>query len=381
MTEEMNTSLEEAKVLVIGEITEGTVLKIEDKLAILDVKYKQDAILPINEVSNVAVDHVSDVLQVGDRVTVKVLAMSDEQLTVSKKAVDSVSSWSELHAKLESQEVFSVTVLDVVKGGLVADVGVRGFIPASMVDTAFIDDFSSFKNKTLTVKVVELDQEKNRVILSHRIVLEEEEAAKKQNRLSALEPGQVITGTVRRMTNFGAFVDLGGIDGLVHISQLSYQRVEHPSEVVEEGQEVAVKVLSVDRDNDRVSLSIKDVQPGPWASLPATIASGAIVTGTVKRLTTFGAFVEVAPNVEGLVHISEMSSRHIGKPSEVVSVGETVTVKILELTVADKRMSLSMKAVEEAENAADIKENFPKEEKGFSLGDMLGEQLKNLQRK
>ncbi|KSU85596.1 small subunit ribosomal protein S1 [Fictibacillus enclensis] len=380
MADELNTSLEETKVLEVGDIVEGTVLKVEDKLAILDVSYKQDAVLPVNEISNVFVEKASDFLKEGDKVTVKVTSLTEDQLTVSKKAVDTVNSWEELNKKFEQNETFEVTVHEVVKGGLVVDLGVRGFIPASMVEKRFVEDFTDYKNRTLEVKIVELDQEKNRVILSHRAVEEELESQKKQELLNNLEAGQVLDGTVQRLTDFGAFVDLGGLDGLVHISQLSHKRVENPSEVVSEGDTVKVKVLSVDRDNERVSLSIKETQPGPWESNVSSLSPGKVIQGTVKRLVSFGAFVEVAPGVEGLVHISEISNRHIGSPGEVLSEGETVTVKILDVDTKEKRISLSIRAAQEDTEQKDIRNNFPKEEKGFSLADMIGDQLKGLKK-
>ncbi|MDN4527615.1 30S ribosomal protein S1 [Fictibacillus fluitans] len=380
MADELNTSLEETKVLEVGDIVEGTVLKVEDKLAILDVSYKQDAVLPVNEISNVFVEKASDFLKEGDKVTVKVTSLTEDQLTVSKKAVDTVNSWEELNSKFEQNESFEVTVHEVVKGGLVVDLGVRGFIPASMVEKRFVEDFSDYKNRTLEVKIVELDQEKNRVILSHRAVEEELESKKKQELLNNLEAGQVLDGTVQRLTDFGAFVDIGGLDGLVHISQLSHKRVETPSEVVSEGDTVKVKVLSVDRDNERVSLSIKETQPGPWESNVSTLSAGKVIQGTVRRLVNFGAFVEVAPGVEGLVHISEISNRHIGSPGEVLSEGETVTVKILDVDSKEKRISLSIRAAQEDTEQKDIQKNFPKEERGFSLADMIGDQLKGLKK-
>lgn len=376
MTDEMSTSLTNASMAEKGEIIKGTVLKVEEKHALVDISAKQDAFLPINEVSSLFIEKVSDVLNEGDQITVKVLSHTEDKLLVSKKAVDTEKSWSELEEKFESKEKFEVVVHDVVKGGLVVDLGVRAFIPASMVESHFVEDFSDYKGKTLSVKIVELDAEKGRVILSHRAVTEEAAVAKKQEILDRLAPGEIIEGKVQRLTDFGAFVDIGGVDGLVHISQLSHNRVDNPSEVLSEGQTVKVKVLSVDRDNDRISLSIKETQPGPWEEASSSIQAGSIIDGTVKRIVTFGAFVEVAPGIEGLVHISELANRHIGNPSEVVKEGQQVSVKVLEVNSQDKRMSLSMKAVQDEKEKANLKENLPKEEKGFSLADMIGDQLK-----
>lgn len=376
MTDEMSTSLTNATMAEKGEIIKGTVLKVEDKHALVDISAKQDAFLPINEVSSLFIEKVSDVLNEGDRITVKVLSHTEDKLLVSKKAVDTEKSWSELEEKFNSKETFEVVVHDVVKGGLVVDLGVRAFIPASMVESHFVEDFSDYKGKSLSVKIVELDAEKGRVILSHRAVTEETAVAKKQEILDRLAPGEIIEGKVQRLTDFGAFVDIGGVDGLVHVSQLSHSRVDNTSEVLSEGETVKVKVLSVDRDNDRISLSIKETQPGPWEEASSSIQAGSVIEGTVKRIVTFGAFVEVAPGIEGLVHISELANRHIGNPSEVVKEGQQVSVKVLEVNSQDKRMSLSMKAVQDEKEKANLKENLPKEEKGFSLADMIGDQLK-----
>jgi small subunit ribosomal protein S1 len=376
MTEEMSTSLTNATQAETGEIVTGTVLKVEDKHALVDISAKQDAFLPINEVSSLFIEKVSDVLNEGDQITVKVLSHTEDKLLVSKKAVDSEKSWSELQEKYDAKTPFEVTVHDVVKGGLVVDLGVRAFIPASMVESHFVEDFSDYKGKKLSVKIVELDAEKGRVILSHRAVTEEKEAGRKQEILDSLAPGEIIEGKVQRLTDFGAFVDIGGVDGLVHVSQLSHNRVDNPSEVLSEGQTVKVKVLSVDRDNDRISLSIKETQPGPWEEASSTITPGSVIDGTVKRIVTFGAFVEVAPGIEGLVHISEMANRHIGNPSEVVKEGQQVSVKVLDVNSKEKRMSLSMKAVQDEKEKENLKQNLPKEEKGFSLAEMIGDQLK-----
>ncbi|MGC4376273.1 30S ribosomal protein S1 [Fictibacillus sp. Mic-4] len=379
MTEEMNTSLTDTKVVETGDVVQGTVIKVEDKYALIDIGYKQDALLAVNEISNLFVEKASDVLNTGDVITVKVISLSEDKLLVSKKAVDSEKSWEELEKKFENNETFTVTIHDVVKGGLVVDLGVRGFIPASMVEKHFVEDFSDYKGKELDVKIVECDQEKNRLILSHRAVLEEIENKKKENLLNSLSQGQVLEGKVQRLTNFGAFVDIGGVDGLVHISQLSHKRVDHPSEVVQEGDTVTVKVLNVDRDSERISLSIKETLPSPWEQVINNMQPGEVIQGVVKRLVSFGAFVEVGEGVEGLVHISEISNRHIGNPNEVLKEGETVTVKVLDVDRGEKRISLSIRAALEEKEEQNMKDNLPKEEKGFSLADMIGDQLKKYQ--
>jgi small subunit ribosomal protein S1 len=260
----------------------------------------------------------------------------------------------------------------------VVDLGVRGFIPASLVERHFVEDFSGYKGQTLEVKIIELDREKRKVILSHRAVLDAKADEAKQHVLTKLNVGDVVEGTVQRLTNFGAFVDIGGVDGLVHISQLAHHRVETPSEVVTEGETVKVKILGVDRDNERISLSIKAVQPGPWEEAAEKLHTGDVVQGTVKRLVPFGAFVEVLPGVEGLVHISEISQRHIGSPHEVLEEGQTVDVKVLDFNLADKRISLSIRELEEPVQPEPVQSYSTDDSStsGFSLGDVIGEQLK-----
>lgn len=303
MTEEMNQI--DVQVPEVGDVVKGIVSKVEDKHVNVDiVNVKQPGIIPISELSSLHVEKASDVVKDGDELELKVTKVEDDALILSKRAVDADRAWEDLERKFETKEVFEAEVKDVVKGGLVVDIGVRGFIPASLVEAHYVEDFSDYKGKTLSLVVVELDREKNRVILSHRAVVEQEQLDKKQDFLQKLEVGSVIDGKVQRLTDFGAFVDIGGIDGLVHISQLSHAHVEKPSDVVEEGQEVQVKVLAVDRDNERISLSIKETLPGPWSQIGEKVKQGDVLEGTVQRLVSFGAFVEILPGVEGLVHIS-----------------------------------------------------------------------------
>lgn len=339
---------------------------------------KLDGIIPISELASLHIEKAGDVIQEGAEVEAKVIKVEDDLLVLSKRAVDAEKAWDGLEAKLSSGEVFEAVVKEIVKGGLVVDIGVRGFIPASLVETHFVDDFAEYQDQTLTVKVVELDKEKNRVILSHRAVVEEELVQQKENVLESLKEGQVLEGTVQRLTDFGAFVDVGGVDGLVHISQLSHTRVEKPSDVVAEGDAVKVKVLSVDKSTGRVSLSIKDTLEGPWSNISTKLRQGDVVDGTVKRLVSFGAFVEVLPGVEGLVHISQISHKHIGTPHEVLSEGEKVTVKVLDVNEQERRVSLSIRDLEEEEQEDYGDYELQEESKGFQLGDMIGDQLKKL---
>jgi len=384
MVEDMNL---EVKTYQVGDVVKGRVAKVEEKHVLVDIEGSKHAgIIPISELSSLHVEKAGDILAVGDEVTAKVKKVEetgdDESLLIlSKKAVDADQAWANLQAKLESGEVFEVVVKDVVKSGLVTDVGVRGFIPASLVETHFVEDFSDYKGRTLKVKVEELDRDKNRVILSHRAVLEQEQAAKEKETYQKLQAGQILEGTVRRITDFGVFVDIGDIDGLVHISQLSHSHVKHPSEIVQEGQVVKVKVLSVDPENKRISLSVKEALPGPWDGISQKISVGSIVEGKVKRLVPFGAFVEVLPGVEGLVHISQISNKHIGTPHEVLKEGEVVNVKVLEVNEKEHRVSLSMKELEEdvaTEEEYNEYKQYTNEHSGFQIGEVIGEQLKKL---
>ncbi|MDP5273780.1 30S ribosomal protein S1 [Chengkuizengella axinellae] len=374
-----------------GDIVKGKVVKVEDSQVIVDIGYKYDGIIPIRELSSIHLENAAEGAELDQEIECKVVSINDEneKLILSKKAVASEKAWGELQTLFESQEVFEANVADVVKGGLVVDLGVRAFVPASMVERHFVEDFSDYKGRTLRVKVKELDQENNKVILSQRDVLDEEFAAKKKEVLSTLEVGQEIEGTVQRLTPFGAFIDLGGVDGLVHISELSWSHVEQPSDVVSEGDKVKVKVLKIDAGNEKISLSIKAAQPGPWETVEDKFNAGDIVKGEVKRIAQFGAFVEISSGVEGLVHISQVSHNHIGTPHEVLKEGQEVDVKILEINPKEKRISLSIKETIEAPAASEKPERSRKEEKNYeglienkglnlTLGERFGDKLSKL---
>ncbi|MEH7355244.1 30S ribosomal protein S1 [Neobacillus drentensis] len=379
MSEELNQV--EVKSFEIGDKVTGQVTKVEEKQVLVAVQgSKLDGIIPISELSSLHIEKASDVAAEGDELELEVLKVEEEALILSKRKVDAEKAWESLEQQFQNGEVFETEVKDVVKGGLVVDLGVRGFVPASLVEAHFVEDFSDYKGRTLSFKIVELDKEKNRLILSHRAVVEEEKGKQKQNLLDELKVGQVIDGTVQRITDFGAFVDIGGIDGLVHISQISYEHVDKPSDVVQEGQQVKVKVLSVDRDNERISLSIKETLPGPWFNISEKAPKGSILDGTVKRLVSYGAFVEVFPGVEGLVHISQIAHKHIGTPHEVLKEGQIVKVKVLEVNEQDQRLSLSIKELLEKEVEENIDYELPEESKGFQLGEVIGDKLKNLRK-
>ncbi len=379
MSEEMNQV--EVKNFEVGDKVTGQVTKVEEKQVIVDLQdSKLDGIIPISELSSLHVEKASDVVSEGDTLVLEVLKVEEEALVLSKRKVDAENSWENLEKQFQTGEIFEAEVKDVVKGGLVVDLGVRGFVPASLVETFFVEDFSDYKGKTMTFKIVELEKGKNRLILSHRAVTEEEEKKKKDQIIDSIQAGQVIEGTVQRITDFGAFIDIGGIDGLVHISQFSYDHVDKPSDIVEEGQKVQVKVLSVDRNNERISLSIKETLPGPWTDIAEKAPKGSVLDGIVKRLVSYGAFVELFPGVEGLVHISQIAYKHIKTPHEVLKEGQEVKVKVLEVNEEEQRLSLSIKELQEREPDYVTDYQLPEESKGFQLGEMIGDQLKNLKK-
>ncbi|GGC99686.1 MULTISPECIES: 30S ribosomal protein S1 [Pontibacillus] len=376
--DEMNQEMSEMPNVSVGDVLTGKVVKVEDKQVLVDIGYKVEGIVPISELSSLHVEKAADVVSEGDELTLKVKKMDDEEIVLSKRAVDAESAWEDLEAKLESGEVFEAEVKDIVKGGLVVDVGLRGFIPASLVETYYVEDFNDYKGRTLTLKVIELDREQNRVILSHSAVVEDEKDARKAALLQELEADQVLDGTVQRLTDFGAFVDIGGVDGLVHISQLAHEHVDKASDVVEEGQKIQVRVLSVDRDNERISLSLKDTLPGPWDQVGEKIRPGDILEGKVRRLVNFGAFVELLPGVEGLVHISQISKQHIGTPQEVLEEGQDIKVKVLDVNEDEKRISLSIKEIEADQDRQQVEQYTRDDDGGFQLGDFIGDKLNKL---
>ena len=383
MSEEMN--LGSSQEFNEGDIVQATAVQVDDKSVTVTIEGAPfDGIVPISELSSLHVEKASDAVAVGDKLELIITKVEEENFVLSKRKVDALNAWDKLEAQFEAGEIFESEVRDVVKGGLVVDLGVRGFVPASLVEDYFVEEFDDYKGRTLAFKIVELDKDKGRLILSHRAVVEDEKKAKKQNVIETISVGDELDGTVQRIAAFGAFVDLGGIDGLVHISQLSHQHVSDVSDVLTEGQEVRVKVLSVDTANERISLSIKDTQPGPWDSIEEKAPVDAVLTGTVRRLVPFGAFVEVFAGVEGLVHISQISHKHIGTPHEVLTEGDEVQVKVLEVSgeEGNRRLSLSIKQLQEndaqQDSAAAVDESYelPEENSGFSFADVIGDQLK-----
>ncbi|MCP2036372.1 small subunit ribosomal protein S1 [Planomicrobium sp. HSC-17F08] len=376
MSEEMN--MMENRDFQTGDRVKGIVTNIEEKAVTVTIEGAPfDGVIPISELSSLHIEKASDSVQVGDELDLVITKVEDENFVLSKRKVDAEQAWDELEKKFESGEIIESEVKDVVKGGLVVDLGVRGFVPASLVEDYFVESFEDYKGKVMTFKIVEMEKENNRLILSHRAVVELEKESQKEEVMDTIHAGDVLKGKVQRIASFGAFVDIGGVDGLVHISQLSHEHVEKVSDVVTEGQEVTVKVLSVDRDSERISLSIKDTLPGPWDAIEEKAPKGSVHDGKVKRIVSYGAFVEVLPGVEGLVHISQIAHKHIATPNEVLSEGQEVQVKVLEVNKADKRLSLSIKELQEKEKEQDFSNyEMPEESSGFSISDVIGDKLK-----
>lgn len=360
-----------------GSIVEGSVVKINDDEIFVNIGYKSDGIIPINELSNIDFDSPEDIVKVGDKIDVYVKKLEDKNgnVILSKKKADKINAWNYLEDAFKEQKEIEGTVTDVVKGGVLVDIGgIKGFIPASHLDVRYVPDLKVFKGKKVKLNVIELDQQRNRIVLSRKQVLEKELDKLREKTWSTIEEGQVIKGIVRRLTDFGAFVDIGGVDGLIHISDLAWQRIDHPSDVVDVDEEIEVKVLNVDRDRKRISLGLKQLQPNPWDKVDEKYEVGSIIEGKVVKLVDFGAFVEVEPGVEGLVHISQISKEHIPTPEDVLKVGESVKVKIMDINSKDRRMSLSIKEALDEENKKEYKSQN-KNNGSITIGDMVGDML------
>ena len=332
-----------------GDLVTGTVVKIERDEVLLDIGYKSEGVIPSRELSIRKDVDPSEVVSLGDQIEALVLQKEDKEgrLVLSKKRAEYERAWNAVEEKFNSGETVEGEVIEVVKGGLILDIGLRGFLPASLVDLRRVKDLNAYLGTRIEARVIEMDRNRNNVVLSRRVVLEEARKAERQEILSKLKPGMRLQGTVSSIVDFGAFVDLGGIDGLVHISELSWNHVNHPSEVVKVGQQVEVQVLDVDLNRERISLGLKQTTEDPWRTLVKKYPVGAIVEGKVTKLVTFGAFVDLGEGVEGLVHISEMAKQHVDAPAQVCQVGDTVQVKVMEIDLDRRRISLSMKAAAE----------------------------------
>ncbi|MGI5838237.1 MAG: bifunctional 4-hydroxy-3-methylbut-2-enyl diphosphate reductase/30S ribosomal protein S1 [bacterium] len=348
--EVMNDYEETFRNLREGEIVKGTVMSVSHDEVLVDVGYKSEGVIPISELSHQWVDNPDAVVNKGDVIEVYIVSVEDNEgkLILSKKRAEEGAAWERLQAAFDAGATVRGTVREAVKGGLLVDVGLSGFVPASQVDRRYVKDLSEYVGQEHDFAVIELDQTKRRAVLSRRKVLEESIAKQREETLAELEEGQAREGIVKSLTTFGAFIDLGGVDGLLHISEMSWGHVGHPSEVLNVGDKIKVMVLSIDRERNRIGLGLKQVLPDPWSTLTEKYPVGAVVTGKVVRLVKFGAFVELEPGIDGLIHISRLATRHVNDPAEVVTPGDMVQVKIVSVKPDEKRIGLSMSDLEQS---------------------------------
>src|SRR5438067_10796369 len=332
-----------------GDIVKGTVVKVDKDEVLLDIGYKSEGVIPIRELSIRHDVDPNEIVSLGEEIEALVLQKEDKEgrLILSKKRAQYERAWGTIEKIKEEDGILTGSVTEVVKGGLSLDIGLRGFLRASLVEMRRVRDLQPYVGKELEAKIIELDKNRNNVVLSRRAWLEQTQSEVRQTFLTTLQKGQVRSGVVSSIVNFGAFVDLGGVDGLVHVSELSWKHIDHPSEVVEVGQEVTVEVLDVDLDRERVSLSLKATQEDPWRQFARTHQIGQVVPGKVTKLVPFGAFVRVDEGIEGLVHISELAERHVEIPEQVVNVGDELLVKVIDIDLERRRISLSLKQANE----------------------------------
>ncbi|MCM6838048.1 30S ribosomal protein S1 [Leuconostoc mesenteroides] len=349
---ELLAALESADQIKVGDVVTGEVLAVDnDNQAVVGLHTGEEGVVPAREYSDDRNINLADELKVGDSVEAVVISnvTSDKEgvsYLLSKKRLEARKAWENL--SFGEGDTVDAKVINAVRGGLVVDVnGVRGFVPASMVADRFVSDLNQFKNKDIKAQVIEIDAAKARLILSRKAVAAQERAAQLAEAFEKLSVGEIVEGKVARLTDFGAFVDLGGVDGLVHVSEISHDRVKNPADVLTKGETVNVKILALDAEKGRISLSIKATQPGPWDKVAEEAPAGTVLEGTVKRVKDFGAFVEIFPGIEGLVHVSQISHKRIENPSEVLKSGDKVQVQVLDVKPAEERISLSMKALEE----------------------------------
>ena len=332
-----------------GDLVQGTVVKIEHDEVLLDIGYKSEGVIPARELSIRKDATPADLVNYGDEIEALVLQKEDKEgrLILSKKRAEYERAWKNVEEQFENQEVVEGEVIETVKGGLIVDIGLRGFLPASLIDLRRVRDLDSFMGERLEARIIEMDRNRNNVVLSRRVLLEEDRKQDRGELLGKLQKGMILPGVVSSIVEFGAFIDLGGIDGLVHISELSWSHVNHPSEVVKVGDEVEVQVLEVELERERISLGLKQTSEDPWKKMVEGYPVDAILEGTITKLVPFGVFVELGEGVEGLVHISEMAKGHVETPQQVVEVGDKVQVKVMGVNAEKRRISLSMRAAAE----------------------------------
>jgi small subunit ribosomal protein S1 len=401
MSENSNQFLDALKQMQgveVGDIVDVEVLDVEDGQIDVGVENAGvEGVITRREYTSDRNADLRDLVKPGDKFKALVLRRAggdkeNGEFFLSVTRLKEREAYDKLQKDFEEGKAIEGTVTSSVRGGLLVDVGTRGFLPASLISNRYVSDLKPYIGKTMKLKITEIDPNKNRLILSHKDLVEEEREEAFDKVASQLVVGDVIEGKVSRLTNFGAFIDVGGVDGLVHISEISYKHVDKPSDVLKAGQDVKVKVIGIDNDRHRISLSIKQTEPSPFEQATANLNEGDIFEGEVKSLTNFGAFVEVADGIQGLVHVSEISNKHVDKPSDVLKVGQTVKVKVLNIDPSDRRISLSIKAADSNASSSDNNSSRPRRSRnensvnkkymsdndnGFALGDIIGDQLKD----
>lgn len=370
----MDTGLEESlKPLQEGEVVTGTIVQVNDSEVLVDVGGKSEGVIPLNELSNKNLGSAREAVQVGDMIQVYILKVENAEghPVLSRKRAVQAEALDSVEEAFTNGQVVEGEVIAVVKGGVVVDIGMRGFVPASLLERGYVANLGDFVGKTLGFKVIEFDRSKGKAVLSRKALLEEERARAQAEIWEHLNEGQIVHGVVRHLTKFGAFIDLGGVDGLLHISEMSWTRINDPSDVLQEGDEVDVTVLGIDTERKRISLGLKQILPSPWEQAAAKYSVGETVMGKIVRIVPFGAFVQVEPGVEGLVHISQLAPQRVAKPEDVISVGEELPVKILDIQAENKRMSLSIKEAAAEKEAEEANEYTGNQEKasGGTIGD------------
>ena len=400
MSENSNQFLDALKQMQgveVGDIVDVEVLDIEDGQIDVGVENAGvEGVITRREYTSDRNADLRDLVKPGDKFKALVLRRAggdkeNGEFFFSVTRLKEREAYDKLQKDFEDGNAVEGTVTSSVRGGLIVDVGTRGFLPASLISNRYVSDLKPYIGKTMKLKITEIDPNKNRLILSHKDLVEEEREEAFDKVASQLVVGDVVEGKVSRLTNFGAFIDVGGVDGLVHISEISYKHVDKPSDVLKVGQDVKVKVIGIDNDRHRISLSIKQTEPSPFEQATANLSEGDVFEGEVKSLTNFGAFVEVADGIQGLVHVSEISNKHVDKPSDVLKVGQTVKVKVLNIDPSDRRISLSIKAAD-SNASSDNHNSRPRRSRnensvnkkymgdndnGFALGDIIGDQLKD----
>lgn len=362
-----------------GEFLTGKVIQVNDDGAMVDIGYKTEGFIPLNQLTHRRDADPKELVEVGQEVKVVVLRVNhaEGQVLLSKRQADVEGAWLSIIEAYEKGEILEATCVEQVKGGLIVDIGLRGFVPASHVDLRPVSDLSDYVGEVMKLKIVEIDRNRRKVVLSRKHALQEQRNQMKEATMGDLTEGQIVSGEVARLTNFGAFVNLGGVDGLVHISEMSWKRIKHPSEIVRVGEQVDVRILSVDKGKERISLSLKQARPDPWQEISRTFSMGSIINGKVTKLAKNYAFVEVMDGVEGLVPLSELSEFRVSKSSDVLQVGQEVKVRVIDLKADQRRMTLSVRQADTT-NVPQVTAKTTGPGSGFTIGDRLPDSLKHM---